>query len=409
MTFSIYAGARSKFSANNSGGLNKAVKDLPPNFCRLPWLNVDIDPTGLIRPCCKFMQRNYTTRFTVATHSLDEYKNSEFIRTLKQEMLDGKKPVGCDRCWLDEKNGIKSKRILDWERHTQEFENYDLESDEILVLGLSLGSYCNLKCWVCGPFSSSKWIKEWESHTGQRIEIQEFYKDDQFIRDIMDHIGSVIHIDFPGGEPLLTGVTEQHKILNHLIEIGAAPRISLHYTTNATAFPGPEYWGEWKEFKNVDIQMSIDDIGDRFEFNRYPAKWSTVYPIIKQYQEKEQELPNIQLSISHNLSVFTIFYLPEFYQWCLDEGLPNPWLGRLHRPEYYRFSVFPQEGKQAVIDKLNSSPHSEVRYWTCWLEEEDDSDRMGKFWEMTQKKDAYRGQSFRDTFPEIYSLLCSKR
>jgi len=393
------------------------VKDLPPNFCYLPWASLDISPEGEIKPCCQFVMNHYDhakpydRRFTLPDESVETYQSSEFLNDLKAEFLGGGRPKGCERCWVEEEVGTKSKRIRDYERYQDSFDQYDLDSGQPLVISLGLGNHCNLKCRICSPWSSSKWIREWQHHTGEYWPSQEFHKDPQFLTQIIQNLEQVVHIDFPGGEPLLTGIEEQHQVLQHLIDQGMAHQVSLHYNTNVTVFPDQKFWDLWAEFKNVDIQMSIDGIEGYFEFNRYPAKWDRVYPNIKHYQRKQEELNNIQLSIGHVLSVFTVFYLPEFYQWCLDEGLPSPFISRLNQPGYYRATVFPAEHKGRVIEKLESSSHEEVRKWAELIRIQNDSDRLEKFWEMTGKKDDYRSQDFEKTFPEIYPLLfsCSKR
>ena len=381
------------------------MRKLPPNFCHLPWAGLDISPYGEMRPCCQFDMNHYRERFTIPLQSIQAYQNSRFLNDLKTEFLSNGRPKGCSRCWVEEEVGAKSKRFRDYEQYQETFDQHDLESGQFLVISLGLGNYCNLKCRICGPHDSSKWIKEHESYTGEQMPFHNFHKDRKFIGEVIENLGSIVHIDFPGGEPLLTGVSEQHEILTYLIEKGLAERVSLHYTTNTTIFPGQKFWDLWTSFKNVDIQMSIDGIRKEFEFNRYPAKWSRVYANIKRYQEKREELNNIQLSISLTLSVFTVLQLPEFYQWCLDEDLPAPWIGRLNRPHHYRATIFPEEHREKVARILEASAHEEVRRWAYLIRSQDDSEHLPAFKIWTQKKDEYRGQDFQEVFPDLYSLL----
>ena len=369
---------------------------------------MDVFPFGVIRPCCKWRPQVDDEEFKVTVFSpLREYQEAEHIKKAKEQMLSGARPAQCVRCWDEEDAGIPSKRLLDYERHGEELNKYDLDSGKLLTISLSLGNHCNLKCRICSPWSSTKWIKEWATHTGQELPQFKFFEDEGFINEVISEIDDVIHIDFPGGEPLLVVAMEaQLKILNHLIDSGQARKTSLHYTTNATVMPTYQLWDAWGHFKNVDLQMSLDGMGYQFEYNRYPAKWDKVYENIQTYKDVEKRRPNFQISIAHTVSVFTIYYLDEFYNWCLTENLPEPWLGSLHQPMHYRPGIFPPKGKEKVCEKLLSSSHPEVRDWVKFIQDDTSSlNHLPYFKKWVSQVDEYRGESFQDTFPEIYPLL----
>jgi len=369
-------------------------------FCYAPWTNIDIGPNGLIKPCCKFTPNN--SPINVYNSSLKEYTDSKFLQDLKNDFLSGVKPSSCQRCWAEEDNNIKSKRLLDLDRWGAEFKSYDLDNTNPLTISLGMGNICNLKCRVCSSNASSKWIKEEEFYTGTKGKIHDFYKDGSFLSQIKDVLHDIIHIDFPGGEPLVTGTTEQLEILDTIINSKRASEVSLHYTTNLTIFPNSKFQERWKHFKNVDLQFSIDGTHKHFEYNRHPANWDECYANLKKYQAIKDS--NIQISIAHTLSAFTIFYLPEFYDWCNNEGLPEPWIGRLNKPMHYQPGIFPAHTKQQVKDKL--SAHASASLWANEVFIHDASEKLQDFWNWTDKVDNYREESFSETFPELAELLC---
>ena len=56
---------------------------------------------------------------------------------------------------------------------------------------------------------------------------------------------------------------------------GYADNIEIHYNTNGTQFP-EEFIETWRKFRKVEIAFSIDNLGERFEFERSGAKWAEV-------------------------------------------------------------------------------------------------------------------------------------
>jgi len=300
------------------------------NFCYNAFLGLDIDSGGRLKPCCKF-EEQYIPHFNIL-QGISGYKDSKFLKDLQNQFLNDGKPAGCIRCWQEEDAGVKSKRQMDYERHKDSFDQHDFTKTEFKNISLAFGNLCNLSCRICGPASSSKWATEMKKIDGKNYPIYEWFRDHAVMSDILENTQQAIHFDIPGGEPLLVDIQEHFDLLQKFKKNNSARNISLHYTTNGTNYPKDQHLKTWQAFKEVDIQISIDDIKERFEYNRWPAKWATVYNNIKKFQKLKDQEKNIKLSISFTVSAFTILYADEFYSWCLAEGLPEPWMGRLHDP-----------------------------------------------------------------------------
>jgi MoaA/NifB/PqqE/SkfB family radical SAM enzyme len=202
-------------------------------LCYAPWANLDISPTGVISPCCKFQTKKYQQQFQIQQHSIEQYNTSDFVESLKQEMLKDQWPVGCERCKIEEKNNIPSKRQLDYQRWQEHYDKYNFDQPSFVTASIAFGNTCNLKCITCGPASSSRWQKEHHDIIGIDILSFKFYKKD-FVETFLENTPNIVHIDIPGGEPFLSGIPEQKLLLQKYIEAGKANQISLHYTTNAT-------------------------------------------------------------------------------------------------------------------------------------------------------------------------------
>jgi len=368
------------------------------NFCHNAFTGLDISPSGDIKPCCKFVLTDKIPAFNIKD-GIASYKNSGFLKDLQKQFSADKRPEGCARCWTEEDAGIRSKRQLDYIRHKKNFDLLNADTTLFTNISIAFGNVCNFACRICGPVSSSRWVSEIMRHNKIKYPIHSWYKDSKIMNDIFEHTKDAVHFDIPGGEPLLLEISEHFDFLKQF-NLKKSKEISLHYTTNGSVFPEQEFLDVWKNFKEIDIQLSIDDTGERFEYNRWPGKWNKVYNNIKKFQKLKNESINIRLSISFTVSAFTINYANEFYQWCEDEGLPDPWMGRLNSPFHYRAGVFGKETNNKIREKLSRSKFLEVRKLIPYIDD-NDHQYYSQFKELINQFDSIRNQSFIKIFPEI--------
>ena len=371
-------------------------------FCFSPWTNLDISPRGVMSPCCKFQNRLYGPAPNISHHSLADYVANPTLAQVKQEFQQGQWPRGCERCQIEEQNGIKSKRLLDQERWDEHYRDLDLKNGNFITASVAFGNTCNLTCITCGPNSSSRWQAEHRHLWDQDIPPNHFYKED-FVDDFVNFVPGLVHLDIPGGEPFLSGTQQQLDLLKRYQ--ARANQIALHYTTNATVWPSDQWWTTWQEFQEIDIQISLDAVGDRFEYIRYPADWQQVIHNIDRYLEYQARLPNLRLSVSTTVSAYNVAYLDEILDWCQQRGLPCPWLGRVHNPVYMRPTVWPRHVREFIADKLSQCGHLNLLSWQNMLKSLDDSEHYELFRVMTQRHDQYRKTNFTQVFPEIAQFI----
>lgn len=318
---------------------------------------------------------------------------------MRLEIANGQQPQGCVRCWNDEAAGLESKRTIDNKFIFNSSATYD---NSIKVLSVSFGNTCNLACVTCNSSASSRWAPEEKKLQNQGIIVnilghKKFYKDNKFLEDLRKISNNLIDVTFPGGEPFITGIDQQISYLDFLIENDASG-ISLTYITNTTTFPSDEFWERWKKFKQVNIQLSIDSINEKFEYIRWPANWDNCYNNIKKYQQIQKTYYNLVLSVGHTVSVFNVFYLPEFIIWCFKEKLPQPYIGMVEYPDYYNVRSLTAKVKQQIKNKLNqSSKFDNVASFMMQPSEIE--------FDQTQQKirilDQHRLQDFNAVFPEL--------
>ena len=162
------------------------------------------------------------------------------------------------------------------------------------------------------------------------------------------HIESIRFFEITGGEPLM--IKEQFAILRKCIDAGVADKIEIHYNTNGTQYPEEAVKDIWPHFKRVEIAFSIDDIGNRFQYQRHPAVWKEVNENIKRFQNSGMQ--NLSIQICTTLNFFNIYYLAEL-AYKVKEWSPDFWhINILHHPIEFDIQQIPDEVKSIMIDNL---------------------------------------------------------
>ena len=370
-------------------------------LCLIPWVNMRISPRGEILPCCKY-KVDKSLLMNIEETTIEDYINSDFLNNIKDTMLKNEWPTGCIRCKSEEEHKIKSKRQLDYARWKTEFDNYT-EDKGFLTSDIAFGNTCNLKCIICSPSSSSRWRKEYQKLYGddvKPVEVTNFTAE-----NLYKNMPNIIHYDFGGGEPLLSETEKQHDLLQRYIENGKSKDMTLHYNTNGQQFPNNKFWEQWKHFKEVDIQLSIDGIYKQYEYVRFPGKYDKLENVVSQLVVKEREHDNIVLSVSHTVSAYNIYYLDDFFNWCTQVGLPKPWCGAVDTPLHMRPDLYPKKIRDVIVTKLRKTEHIDVLRWSKLISEQDSSKYFSDFLIYKDKHDVYRNTNFAKTFPELEELI----
>lgn len=367
-------------------------------FCYNAFTGLDIGTYGRIRPCCKF-DTAHIPYFDI-NQGISQYRNSSWLKNLQYQFIQGKKPAGCARCWKEEDAGIKSRRQLDYQRHKQKLTDLNLREKDFVIVGVAFNNLCNLACRICGPWASSSWVSEHnKQNPGSELKASNWHKTGKNINELYEYSKNACIIEIVGGEPFLSDFTEHYDFLSKFVEAGNSQDVILHYITNATVFPGEKYKELWQYFKEVEIQLSIDDIEHRFEYNRWPANWDSVYKNIKAFQFYADTNNNISLGMSYTVSAFTIAYAAQFAEWCSNEGLPEPWYGLVNKRDYYHPGVLDVKIKDNIKKTLLSSNLEKVQNLANYLFVRESD--MEWFLSEVKKLDHQRDQDFHKTFPEL--------
>jgi MoaA/NifB/PqqE/SkfB family radical SAM enzyme len=304
--------------------------NLPHNkFCILPWISLETSPIGTVRPCCLAKEEitdDNGELFRLNTATFDQIRNSSHMRQLRTEFLEGRLPATCERCWSVEDSGGTSKRqhtIARLDRIVKE-ETWTQESKDLIFLDLKLGNICNLKCRICGPWSSSSYASEEigkymtldrkQTYAYKMLREGRWPRESPVFWNQLELIANQIrYLEFTGGEPFL--ISEHFDFLQTLVDRGLAGNIELHYNTNGTQYPerGLELW---PHFRLVEIAFSIDDLGERFEYQRTNAVWTEVVGNLERFRQLRESSSNIQLQLCCTISIWNIIYFHDIARWA---------------------------------------------------------------------------------------------
>lgn len=282
--------------------------------CRMPFTNLEILPNGQFGVCCisKFRATKVDgTPYVYGEDSVADVLESDSLREFRKEFEREEKSHLCQTCWQDERVNRESKRQIENRR----FKDH---KNAIRSLDIKPGNVCNLKCRICSSYASSRWIAdEFKLHGRSHFPLHDWPERYGFedLHQLAEHLE---YIEVSGGEPFMLGT--QWEFVRWLKDNGYDKNIHIQYHTNGTL-----YSDKWIEsligFKKVQIALSIDGIGKRFEYLRHPANWDTVHENWRRYAAIDE----IHTSVSHSINALNVYYIGEFADLVNEIGTEVYW------------------------------------------------------------------------------------
>jgi len=308
---------------------------------------------------------------------------------------------------------------------------------DIPYFDLRLGNLCQLKCIMCSQHDSSSWIKEWKLQYPKykTIELRQdqqwnsdfdytWYKKSSFLSDMRSQAHNIRELYFAGGEPLL--IPEHYKILEFMVETGAANSCVLRYNSNGLELP-ENLFELWNHFKQVKFNFSVDAIGIRNDYIRYPSKWADVVANLERLDDTPD---NITVNIACAVQLLNVLTVPEFVHWKESKNfkkinLPPYGAGLIgthlvYLPSYLNVKVLPQHLKNKVarqVEYFCSRKSTDVEFmnnpyglkrWqglVQYMMSEDWTNKLPMLEDYLTVTDAQRGTDFRKIFPELVDLF----
>jgi MoaA/NifB/PqqE/SkfB family radical SAM enzyme len=344
--------------------------------------------------------------------------HSRYMQELRQQFRRGEKPATCNRCWEEEAAGRDSKRIHSQVRLKELYKQVDWandDPDQLWFVDLKLGNICNLKCRICGSWSSSKWAEEelkYMPDVDKKDHIAYAWlrqgqwprKTETFWDNMKELLPNIKYFEFTGGEPWM--IQEHFDLLQYAVDKSYSKNIDIHYNTNGTQNPLPHV-PMWSQFGRVDIAFSIDNVGSRFEYERYGATWAEANENIdRTHFAKSEWAQNITTQLCFTINIQNVYYLDELLAWADTKPFGSIYFNMMHSPDHMSIQKMTPAAQELVLNKLKttfwSSPvyQEEIDSVVKFIENGTGSDGTEFLFKM-KRTDEYRKENFANTHPEI--------
>lgn len=317
-------------------------------LCPMPWTSIQVDNQGKMRPCCVFEGHVADIKKT----SINDAFHGTAFQKIQRQLLDGQIPSGCKNCFEEERHRQLSNRQRSLQTFQKEFFLDTLKTPTIRNLDIRGGITCNMKCRICDEHNSSLWAAEKTKHSISLIESSDWIKQKDQWEQLIELLPQCINIDFFGGEPLLN--KKILELFEKAHQIDVAKNIRLNINTNGSVW-NPKFLDCFRWFRSVNVGISLDDIGQRFELQR-GSSWDEVQENVKKFLSMNNE--SFHAYIYATINVQNIYYLPELFEWA-DLHQADIILSNLNEPSCLSIDRMTVAAKELVINKL--SKHSDQR------------------------------------------------
>jgi MoaA/NifB/PqqE/SkfB family radical SAM enzyme len=205
-----------------------------------------------IRTCCAGKELG-----SITENTLDEIFTSDNFLDIKESLKQKKIPDYCKLC-------VKHEQDVPGSSQANHFKKFSSDGTrKIKQIDIRWNNTCNLSCRYCNTQDSSAWqqLKNIPLVTVNRDYYQSIFNE---LERNIDHIEEVSLL---GGEPLMLKQNEQLlAMLRPDTKITVISNLSLKLENN-------KIYNLLKKSSNVSWHISLDNIGDRFEYVRHGAEW----------------------------------------------------------------------------------------------------------------------------------------
>lgn len=278
--------------------------------------------------------------------TLHQMDASNWLANIRTSMSQDVWPEECVRCKEIESIGNKSVRQQSLDRHAPLL---DIRSD-YLVLGGVLDNVCNSACQTCNETLSTK-IGSLNSKEYVKI-------NNSALIDTLP-VERIVQMDINGGEP--SASPNYLKLLENLPPNVKHLRVNTNGSRLITKLSDLVQNGI-----KVTVTVSLDGIGRRHDYVRWPIRWQDVEQNILEYQRMGLH----ELNTWTTVSALNIGDLNNIFSYVQQHNLKNSWalletpevLSVKHSNHLTRTADVPDELKSIVASGEDNTV--ELQLWT---------------------------------------------
>ena len=335
-------------------------------FCIVPWTNTHLYWHGQYGACCYEAQPPIGDVYTLKSHSLSEWRNSETMKNFRQRIMGDKPLPECQFCYNEERHGHESRRIKEnfkgaifTEQAFDKSFDYSPWAETCATSKdvdppdwhVDFGNECNLACKMCAPNASSR-IASYYDKWNLTYKKQDNWTNDsvqwnQFLENI-DKSEKLFRLHVMGGEPTIS-----KKFLELVQKLVNANRtkLSLSFVSNGTIL-NTELIDLLKNFESVNIEISIESIDLNNDYIRQGSDVENVLKNISWYRNNT----NFQIVLRTVPQLLSVNTYAKFIRWAFDQNLSLQSIP-LFYPECLQINVLPQylkeKYKKDILDTMS--------------------------------------------------------
>ena len=411
-------------------------------FCNKPFDHNYIHTNGKFRLCCTTVQDIYTDNnynpFDAGKHSVNDYWNSNRMEEIRKNMIAGKQTRDCRRCYEEEENNFQSLRSTKGMQNFIENTKADgTYTKPAYTMQIQMSNICNLKCKMCSQMYSHMnglelldigkedpdwlhWVKQqganvnnWTNELGIK---QEWYKNKEFKLKMFEHISqNITALNVIGGEPTL--IPEFYEMFEYCDKQNTLGNKSVTLVTNLTN-TNPKLTKWLPKLESWRIWASVDGVGERTEYIRYPSQWKIILKSLDFYKNLAKE-SNGGITLSPAVQLLNVDQLDDIIKWwinwCggeLNEKYGFTWLATVWYPLICNPAIAPREWRLKVADKLDKFTFDDFykNYIIDLRKEKHSKEQMlnyqKSFIKYNDRQDKHRkGKTWRELLPNLEQAL----
>lgn len=282
-----------------------------------PWLAMGLSYSGHIKSgCCEFKGSPLLVDLTKPL-DIPSIWNGEWFQGLRMAIRDGcMVDYGCRGCHhmkqglpeLPEKPGGINE--IQWANYAQAHEDrvaMNLTTEAVpMMYNICFTPRCNIKCIMCSQQDSRE-------HAGR----DEFSC--ELLMDNVEALSRASSILISGGEPFVS--RECLKFLDQLCSHPNLLDVEARIVTNGLLLD--KVMPKLLNKRRVNVHVSLDGVGDVYEYVRRGASWKRVSGNIERFLELKQKhgLDNWHMTVNCVLMKSTVLGLPDFIRWNKERGI----------------------------------------------------------------------------------------
>lgn len=369
--------------------------------CSAPFVGLYYHITGQMTPC-GFINIS-------DIQSIDDYKKSEVLKQLRNDILQNKRRDICECCHKLDDFNLGSPR----EHWMNNIGYSDPENTDIQYLELKFSNLCNSKCRICNPYSSSQIATEEIKYQSKTFNRDAYITpgDENFLLSQVKLIGKNLKsVTFSGGEPLLHW---QHwDTLDYFIENNYKPNLIYYSNAGKLTFQNIHIFDKWKHFEKIEYRVSIDGVGEAAEYWRPGEPFSQVYQNLISISKN---MPQVKLRFTISIAWPMVFRYIELLEtlYTIQDDIDIGWNVLQGQSKFYDPKVLPIEYKdkfkvyitEYLTTKNNESLSYNVERLLSYMYGEDWSYLLKDSINEIIKLDKRRNQDFLSVFPEYKNLI----